>query len=497
MSIQPNSRETRLKVPEFKGLELSELEAKLRELERTHRPAAGSDERLRLRHELGIQEIMLELQRRELEVVRQERDEANRRLDAKGDRHDARSTCRHITGAHPAGCSSGSELGGENAIEQQIRLCDDFSRAVLNALPAQLAVLDGNGSIIATNDAWLRAAGESDAPPVVRGGPGDNYLQLQHDLGGDLFSEAPLLIACIESMIEGTQPEFKLEYANHTASQRRWFLVCITPMAGEIRGAVVANVDITARVLAQEDVQKRGEEMASAARLSSVGILASALAHEITQPLTSVGQFSSAAVAMLSSGEAKPQDLAEVLLQIDSEVQRAGEVMRRLKVFMSRGAMRRQPVDMRKVFDTAIGMVRQQLADQGIELVLDVSDVPLGVIADQVQLTQVVVNLLYNSIEAIGSALTQERQIRIDCRREPAWIHVRVFDTGPGIPPEWGDSIFDLFAPEKSKGAGMGLAISRSIIEDHGGKLWAESESTAGAIFHFTLPAMQEEIEVE
>jgi C4-dicarboxylate-specific signal transduction histidine kinase len=200
---------------------------------------------------------------------------------------------------------------------------------------------------------------------------------------------------------------------------------------------------------------------------------------------------------MLSSGEVKPQDLAEVLQQIDIEVQRAGEVMRRLKVFMSRGTMRRQPVDLRKVFDAAIEMVRQQLAEQQIELVLEVSDVPLGVIADQVQLTQVVVNLIYNSIEAIGRALSQERQIRIDCVREPACIHVRVCDTGAGVLPEWRDSIFDLFASGKSKGAGMGLAISRSIIEDHGGKLWAESETSRGAIFHFTLPAMQEEVEVE
>lgn len=463
---------------EFKDLEPGALEARLRELQRAPFPAAGSDDNLHLRHELQIRAIRLEMQRRELEAVREERDKLLRRLDSDAERHDALP-------------------GEETATEQRIRRSDDFSCAVLNSLPAQIAVLDSTGNIVAANEAWLRDAGGVDTPPVVHGRPGENYLQLQRGLGNGLFGEAPLLIAGIESLLAGTRAEFKLEYANHTARQRRWFMVWVTPMAGECRGAVVANVDISARVRSQEEAKKRGEDMARAVRLSSVGILASAIAHEITQPLTAVGQFSSAAVAMLYSGEAKPQDLAEVLLAIDSEVQRAGEVMRRLKVFMGRGAMARLPVDLRTVFDAAVGLVRPQLEEANIALHLDLTDEPLGVIADQVQLTQVMVNLLHNSIEAICRGLSQERQIRIRPIRKGEWIHVRVYDTGPGVVPEWRDSIFDLLDLDKSKGAGMGLAISRSIIEDHGGRLWAESESGTGAIFHFTLPAIQEETGVE
>lgn len=467
-----------MEVTEFKDLELGALESRLRELQREQTPAAGSEDNLRLRHELQIRAISLELQRRELEAVREERDKLLCRLDSDSERHDALP-------------------GDETAIEQRIRRSDDFSRAVLNSLPAQIAVLDGNGNIVAANEAWLRDAGGADTPSAVRGRSGENYLQLQRGLDSDLFGEAPLLVAGIESLLAGTRAEFKLEYANHTARQRRWFMVWSTPMAGESRGAVVANVDISARVQAQEEAKRRGEDMARAVRLSSVDILASAIAHEITQPLTAVGQFSSAAVAMLYSDEAKPQDLAEVLLAIDSEVQRAGEVMRRLKVFMGRGVMARLPVDLRTVFDAAIGMVRQQLEEANITLQLEITDEPLCVIAEQVQLTQVMVNLLHNSIEAICRALSRERQIRIRSAREGEWLHVLVYDTGPGVVPEWRDSIFDLLDPDKSKGAGMGLAISRSIIEDHGGRLWAESETGIGAIFHFTLPAMQEERGVE
>lgn len=471
-------RETRLEVTEFKELELSALEARLRELQRAPFPVAGSEDNLRLRHELEIQAIRLEMQRRELEAVREERDKLLCWLDSDAECHNVLPD-------------------DATASEQQSRFSDDFSRAVFNSLPAQIAVLDGNGNIVAANRAWLSDAGRVDTPPVVRGRAGENYLQLQRDPGNELFGEAPLLVAGIESLLAGTRAEFKLEYANHTAGQHRWFMVWSTPMAGASRGAVVANVDISARVRAQEEAKKRGEDMARAVKLSSVGILASAIAHEITQPLTAVGQFSSAAVAMLYSGEAKPQDLAEVLLAIDSEVQRAGEVMRRLKVFMGRGAMARLPVDLHTVFDAAIGMVRPQLEEANIALHIEITDAPLGVVADQVQLTQVMVNLLHNSIEAICRAQSRERQIRIRSVREGEWFHVLVCDTGPGVVPEWRDSIFDLLDPDKSKGAGMGLAISRSIIEDHGGRLWAESETGIGAIFHFTLPAMQEETGVE
>lgn len=574
MSFLPPDREISQIVPEFKDLEVSELEAILQELNSADYHAVDTDEAIRLRHELQVQRIMLEMQRRELESLRQEQDASRARfaslyaltpiayatfdtqgrireinppgaallgeereqlldthfstylhagesarfvehlaqvlasgqrqvLDLQlcgvgGYRYDVRLLSKRSSeGDRPACLSAIVDLTEQKQIEEQIRRSDDFSRSVLNALPAQIAVLDANGTIIAMNEAWQLAVNKEDAPPAVRCDIGMNYLRSYRDVSEDVFREAPQLIEGIQSVIDGTQAESKLQYASHTPEAKRWFLVWTTPMAGEAGGAVVAHVNITARMLAQEDARKRGEALARAARISSVGILASALAHEITQPLTALGQFSSTAVAMLSSGEVKPLELAEVLQQIDSEVQRAGEVMRRLRTYMGHGATARLPLDLCKGLDAAVALVNQKLTEKKIELILELPEDLPAVVADQVQITQVLVNLLYNSIEAIDRAGGTERKILIRCTRDRGWIHVSVSDTGPGLDPEWRETIFDLFETDRARGIGMGLAISRSIIEEHGGRLWAESEPTEGAEFHFTLPAMQEEMSVE
>ena len=107
------------------------------------------------------------------------------------------------------------------------------------------------------------------------------------------------------------------------------------------------------------------------------------------------------------------------------------------------------------------------------------------------------INLFYNSIEAIDRAASPKREVLVCCKREDGWVHVRICDTGPGFEPKWRETIFDLFETDKANRIGMGLAISRSIIEAHGGKIWAEPEAGEGAVFHFTLPIMQEEMNVE
>ena len=558
---------------EFNDLEDSALQGKLLELMSVHSQELDIDENTRLQCLLQAQSIKLEMQRRQLEALKHERDEALTRFtnlydftpiayvtfDAAGrileinlagaallgierdrvlDSHfgtylaaDEASFLKHITQVlvsgqrhsldiqlrdqsgycydikllserydaedRPVCRSTIIDLTEQKQIEQEIRHSDEFSRSILNALPAQIAVLDGSGIIIAMNQAWRQLESEEGAPPVIRGKVGEDYLNWFSNGGKDVFRESPLVLGGIQAVIDGAQPEFKLEYASHTPEQKRWFLVWTTPMAGNSGGAVVAHVDISARILAQEEARKRGEALARAARLSSVGLLASELAHEITQPLTAVGQFSSTALAMMYGGETKPQELAEILMHIDNEVQRAAEVMRRLRTFMGRGAVARLPVGLRQILDAAVGLVSQKAMEKKTDIIIDLSDPSIGVVADQVQITQVLVNLLCNSIDAIDRAARTLRKVYIHCERDHDLIHVKVSDTGPGLAPEWRESIFDLFETDKTKGMGMGLAISRSIIEAHGGRLWAEPEPSEGAVFHFTLPATQKEIGVE
>lgn len=558
---------------ELNDLEDSTLEAKLLELLSLYSPEMDVDENVRLQCELQVQGIKLELQRRALEALTRERDEARARFenlydgspipyatfdaqgrlleincsgaallgmeqeqlpgtplapylaagearflqhikqvlasgqrssldvqlhDRRGKRYDVRILSdRHGGENRPVCISTLIDLTEQKQIERGIRRSDDFSRSVLNALPAQIAVVDGAGTILAVNEYWRNFAKNEDAPPVVRGDVGQDYLKRYRDTSHVPFREAPLVFAGITAVLDGKEPEFKLEYSCHTPTQKRWFLVWVTPLMGQNAGAVVTHVDISARMLAQEEARDRGEALASAARLSSVGALASALAHEITQPLTSVGQFSSTAVAMLYSGESKSHELAEILLHIDGEVQRAGEVMRRLRAFMGRGSGARLPVNLHQIVDMAIGLIHLKAVEKKIDIVPVFADDSLDVAADKIQITQVLVNLLYNSIEAIDRADSPVRNIYVHCERDKDLIHIRVCDTGPGLDPELKESIFDLFETDRARGAGMGLAISRSIIEEHRGKLWAESRTGDGAVFHFTLPAMHKEMDVE
>ncbi len=249
-------------------------------------------------------------------------------------------------------------------------------------------------------------------------------------------------------------------------------------------------LDITERRLAEEQTRRARDALAQVARLNAVGILASSLIHELLQPLSAAGFFCSAAGQLAQGPAADPERLIGVIARIDGQVQRASDIMERLRAFLRGRQMCKVAVPLEQVLTRACDLVSWFASDHKIELRrAPITDLP-EIVADPVQIEQVLVNLLCNAVQAIERAGSARREILVEVLSRTAEIELIVRDTGPGLEPGRHEHVFDIFESTNDSSLGLGLAISRAIAEAHDGRLWAEPEPEEGAVFHFTLPLM-------
>ncbi len=380
------------------------------------------------------------------------------------------------------------DVTAEEEAQSAQRDSDHLAQAVLDALPAQVAVLDGKGRIIAVNDAWRRFAEANGASPELQSGLGLDYVSACRQGQGDDAEQARQIADGIISVITGACGEFNREYPCQSPDRKRWFAFSVVPLSGGMQGAVVVHEDISERKLAEEEARQARESAAQAARVNAVGILAASLIHELTQPLSAASFFSGTARSLLEQGVDTETKLRQVLSGVDTQIKRAAQILERLREFLRRREMHLRPVAIDDVVVQAADLVRWFVLDKRVRLLVDRSPPTLVVEADLLQLEQVLVNLVCNSVQAIDGAGMTRREVFITVESRPQEIEVTVRDTGPGVAPDAREHLFDIFASTKASGLGMGLAISRDIVEAHGGKLWADAEASEGAIFHFTLP---------
>lgn len=370
---------------------------------------------------------------------------------------------------------------------------DRLRQAVLDALSAQIAVLDATGRITAVNEAWRRFARENGGVREVEAGVGMDYLQAclgPSEADPDGLGERAH--AGILAVIAGEQAEFSLEYPCHSPERYRWFLMTVTPLELDSGGAVVAHMDISARVLAEHESRRRREEVAHHARLSSVTVLAGALVHELAQPLAAASLYGESLVAL---GRRDPVDrvqLLAVLEDLRSQVDRAIGIVGGLRRFMRRGELQTEPCELEAPIREAMALVAPLARRKSIRMELELPPLPVPVQVNPLQIEQVLVNLLCNGVEAIDRAGSALRNIHIHVGTSERVATVTVADTGPGVSQEWATRIFEVFETEKKTGMGMGLAVSRTIVEAHGGRLWAEPGTGEGAVLRFTLPLRAE-----
>jgi signal transduction histidine kinase len=242
------------------------------------------------------------------------------------------------------------------------------------------------------------------------------------------------------------------------------------------------------RHLAEVESRKRLAELAHLNRYSAVGELTTSIAHEINQPLGSILTNAETAELMLKSSSPNLVELREILADIRRDDQRASEVIRRLRSVLKKTPFEMRYIDLNETVRQAIGFVTALAHGRGIALTDGTTSADLNVKGDAVQLQQVVLNLIINAIDATSEAEADAREISVTTKLTGASAEIRIADTGPGIAAGDLKSVFDPFFTTKPQGMGMGLAIVRTIVEAHHGKISAANQPSGGAIFTIRLP---------
>jgi PAS domain S-box-containing protein len=254
---------------------------------------------------------------------------------------------------------------------------------------------------------------------------------------------------------------------------------------------VGTHVDVTERKRAQEERERLRQleaDLAHMNRLSMMGELAASLIHEITQPIASARNNARAALNFFDNQPSDLREIKEALGSVVGDADRAGHIVDRIRDQIKKAPPRRDRFDLNEAINEVVALARSALTENEVSVQTRLAEGVLPVQGDRVQVQQVTLNLILNAVEAMGSIEAGARELLISTKQsETKGIVVAVGDSGPGIDPEDRERVFQAFYTTKSSGVGMGLSICRSIIEAHGGRLWADANEPRGAVFQFTL----------
>ena len=255
------------------------------------------------------------------------------------------------------------------------------------------------------------------------------------------------------------------------------------------REYIGAVQDVTPRRLSEEALEKVRSELAYVSRATSLGVLTASIAHEVNQPLAGIVTNASTCLRMLAADPPDVDGARETARRTIRDGNRASDVMTRLRALFSKKEFSLESLDLNEATREVIALSLSDLQRHRVILQSELADDLPTITGDRIQLQQVILNLLRNASDAMAHVLDRPRQLLITTKREdPAHVRVTVRDTGTGLPPESLDSLFDAFYTTKSGGMGIGLFVSRSIVERHQGRLWAEPNDGPGATFSFSIP---------
>ena len=249
--------------------------------------------------------------------------------------------------------------------------------------------------------------------------------------------------------------------------------------------------DLTERQEREARVRELQAEVVHISRLSAMGEMASALAHELNQPLSAIANYMSGAKRLLERAEGRDVRVAEALDKAGEQALRAGDIIRRLRDFLARGEGERTVESLAKLVHEACGLALLGAKESGVAVTYEIDPHLDRVLVDRVQIQQVIVNLVRNAVDAMQEV--ERRELLVSTSVDGDMAMVTVADTGPGLDPVAAERLFQPFVTTKPTGMGIGLSISRTIVEAHGGRIWSEPKPGGGALFRFTVPLAQEE----
>ena len=361
------------------------------------------------------------------------------------------------------------------AISRNKALAQVMERVVDN-VPVLVAYVDAEQRYRFNNMAYERFFGLK--PRQIYG---KSMLEL---LGEDAYRAAR---PYIEQALAGTAVSFEREMPYAGAGTRDVTISYLpdTSPQGEVRGFYVMVNDVSPIRAAQRRERQHMLELAHVSRLASMGEMATEIAHEINQPLAAIAMYSAAGLRTLP-GEYDRSKMETWLEAINAQAKRASEIVKRVRHFVQKGEHQFGPVDLNLIARETTDLVDHEARSQSVEIVLQLAEGLPPVQGERVLLEQVVFNLVRNAIDAVLAG-SGERRVTLRTSSDAQLVYVEVCDSGPGVDPALGEHIFDSFVTSKQGGLGMGLAISRSIVEAHGGSLRYAANPEGGATFTFSL----------
>ena len=373
-------------------------------------------------------------------------------------------------------------------IEQRIKAQEvldterEFISALMDTVGALVCVLDKEGRIVMFNRACEETTGYHF--DEMKGKYVWDLLLLEEDIEP--------VTQVIKNLQAGHFPNRFENYWLTKSGEKRmivWTNTVLLDDDGEVKNIIGTGIDITEKRKVEEKEKQRVLELAHVSRLSTMGEMATQIAHELNQPLSAITTYSDAGLYMLESLEEENPDLVTALREIKHQAQRSGDVIRGLRNFVSKGELQTSTTDINALVHSVLNLAMSELRNNKVEVNFSLDETLPLIITEKILIEQVILNLVRNAIDAIAEANSETRKVHIHTLlNKENMIEVRITDTGPGLSAEQIETIFNTFVTTKPQGIGMGLPISRTIIEAHGGKLFAESERKNGASFIFTLP---------
>ena len=353
-------------------------------------------------------------------------------------------------------------------------------------------IWDFDGHILEANDAFLRILGYGRNDLAAGRIRWTDLTPAEwHDVDARLIEE---------HKTSGRLPPFEKEYLRKDGSRVPVLIGVATFEEGGNQG-VAFVLDLTERKEAAENLRESERryrdvhaELAHVTRVTTLGELTASIAHEVNQPLAGISSNAEACLRWLDRGTPNLEAARRSVEWIINDCNRAGEVIQRVRALAKRTDIQKEPLQINDVVDEVISLVQREMSNHRVSLRKELASGLPTVFVDRIQLQQVIINLVINSIEAMQPVIDRPRELTIrSCQDGVTQVLVTVKDCGVGISAENADRLFSPFFTTKPSGMGMGLSIARSIIEAHGGRLRAESNLPQGAAFHLTLPLLRED----
>ncbi|MEN2784913.1 PAS domain S-box protein [Sphingomonas qilianensis] len=369
------------------------------------------------------------------------------------------------------------------ATEGALTDSEQHVRSILATVPDSMIVIDERGKILSFSSAAERLFGYREAELIGRNvnvlmpSPDrerhDQYLEHYLTTGEKRIIGIGRVV--VGARRDGSQFPMELSVGETQSKGRRIF-------TGFVR-------DLTEQQRGELRLKELQSELIHVSRLSAMGTMASTLAHELNQPLTAIALYMEASRDLLIAPTAAMlDDLREAVTESAKEALRAGQIVRKLRDFVQRGEVETRIIALQLLIEEASSLALVGARERGVRAFFRFSPEAKQAVVDRVQIQQVIVNLLRNAVDAVETTL--ERDVTVTtARREAGMIEIAVADTGSGIDPAQLPRLFDAFATTKANGMGLGLSICRTIVEAHGGRIWAEPQTGGGSVFRFTVPS--------